>query len=157
MLKVRIAELSRTALREMGSTFLASSPNGDFSFASTLGITGAASAVLNSTDVFLAIQALSTNAYSKILAEPNLVTLSGQPAYFIAGGEFAVPTVVGVQGAAAATTNFRGFGTQLAFTPTILDKDRIRLRVAPSFSTLNTDNSVNGIPGLNSRALITTV
>jgi len=155
MLKVRVAELSRTALREMGSTFLAQA--GDFTFASNLGITGAVSAVLSTEDVFLALQALSSNAYSKILAEPNLVTLSGQPAYFIAGGEFAVPTVVGVQGAAAATTNFRGFGTQLAFTPTILDKDRIRLRVAPSFSTLNQDNAVNGIPGLNSRSVITTV
>jgi pilus assembly protein CpaC len=155
MLKVRVAELTRTALREMGSTFIAQ--HGDFTFASTLGISGAASAVLSTTDVLLALQALSTNSYSKILAEPNLVTLSGQPAYFIAGGEFAVPTVVGVQGVAAATTNFRGFGTQLAFTPTILDKDRIRLRVAPSFSTINTDNSVNGIPGLNSRSVITTV
>jgi pilus assembly protein CpaC len=155
MLKVRVAELSRTALRQMGSTLLVN--EGDFSFLSALGITGAASAVLNTDEVLLALQALSSNAYSKILAEPNLVTLSGQPAYFIAGGEFAVPTVVGVEGVAAATTNFRGFGTQLAFTPTILDKDRIRLRVAPSFSTLNQDNAVNGIPGLNSRAVITTV
>jgi pilus assembly protein CpaC len=155
MLKVRVAELSRTALRQAGSLFAANA--GDFSAVTNLGINGAISAVLNTNDVLIALQALSSNAYSKILAEPNLVTLSGYPAFFIAGGEFAVPTVVGVQGAAAATTNFRGFGTLLAFTPTILDKDRIRLRVAPSFSTLNTDIAVNGIPGLNSRSVITTV
>jgi len=91
------------------------------------------------------------------LAEPTLVTLSGQTANFIAGGEFPVPTTVGVAGVGAVSTTFRGFGTQLAFTPTVLDKDRIRLQVSPSFSTLNATNSVNGIPGLNTRAVDTTV
>jgi pilus assembly protein CpaC len=86
-----------------------------------------------------------------------LVTLSGQTATFLAGGEFAVPTVVGVEGAAAATTTFRGFGTQLSFTPTVIDKDRIRLRVQPSFSTINGDNTVNGIPGLDTRTVTTQV
>ena len=101
------------------------------------GALGSVSAVLDTEDVKLALQALNQNSYAKILAEPNLVTLSGQPAYFIAGGEFAVPVVVGVEGAAAATANFRGFGTQLAFTPTVLDKDRIRLQVAPVVQQLN--------------------
>jgi pilus assembly protein CpaC len=58
---------------------------------------------------------------------------------------------------AAATTSFRGFGTQLFFTPTVLDKDRIRLHVSPSFSSLNEANTVNGIPGLDTRAVNTTV
>jgi len=155
LLKVRIAELSRTALRRMGATFGVNT--GEFTFASALGASGAFNAILDTDDVMLTLQALSSNAYSKILAEPNLVTLSGQPASFIAGGEFAVPTVVGVEGVAAATTQFRGFGTQLIFTPTVLDKDRFRLRVNPSFSSLNSDNSVNGIPGLNTRAVQTTV
>lgn len=156
MLKVRIAEVSRTALREMGANLLVNT--GDFALSSPFGLgAGAFTAVLSTDEVFFALQALSSNSYSKILAEPNLVTLSGQPAYFIAGGEFAVPTVVGVEGAAAATTTFRGFGTQVAFTPTVLDKDRIRLRVAPSFSSINNDNTVNGIPGLNSRSVVTTV
>ena len=157
MLKVRVAELTRTAVRRMGADFAAFA--GDFSFTSLLGLggTGAFSAVLDTDEIFLALQALSSNGYSKILAEPNLVTLSGQPASFIAGGEFAVPVVVGVEGAAAATTNFRGFGTQLTFVPTVLDKDRIRLFVAPSVSALNRENTVDGIPGLDSRAVSTTV
>jgi pilus assembly protein CpaC len=155
MLKVRVAELTRSALREMGIDFQARA--GDFTLTSAFGVISPFSAVLDTEDVTLAIRALSTNSYSKILAEPNLVTLNGRPASFIAGGEFAVPTVVGVEGVAAATTGFRGFGTQLTFTPTIIDKDRIRLTVAPSFSTLNQDITVNGIPGLNSRAVITTV
>ena len=46
----------------------------------------------------MVLDALSENSYGKVLAEPNLVTLNGHPAYFIAGGEFAVPVVVGVEG-----------------------------------------------------------
>jgi pilus assembly protein CpaC len=155
MLKVRVAELSRTALREMGSELNIDA--GDFAFNSVLGIDGAVSAVLDADEVELTLEALSTNSYAKVLAEPNLVTLSGHSASFLAGGEFAVPVVVGVEGAAAATTNFRGFGVQLDFTPTVLDKDRIRLQVAPSFSSINEDNTVDGIPGLNTRSVSTTV
>jgi len=155
MLKVRIAELSRSALREMGADLRVLA--GDFTLTTSLGVAGVFQAILESEDLRLAFQALSSNGYSKILAEPNLVTLNGQSAQFIAGGEFAVPTVVGVDGVGAATTSFRGFGTQLEFTPTIIDKDRIRLHVAPSFSTLDEDVEVEGIPGLNIRAVSTTV
>lgn len=156
MLKVRVAEITRTAARSMGTDIFVNA--GDFALVSPFGLPGGAfSAILSTDEVLLTLDALASNGYSKILAEPNLVTISGQPAYFIAGGEFAVPTVVGVEGAAAATTAFRGFGTQVAFTPTIIDKDRFRLRVAPSFSTINADNTVNGIPGLNSRSVVTTV
>ncbi|MCA9246124.1 MAG: pilus assembly protein N-terminal domain-containing protein [Planctomycetales bacterium] len=155
MLRVRIAELTRSALRQMGADLQIN--EGDFSLSSVFGGGGAFNAILTTEELEVTLDALSSNGYSKILAEPNLVTLSGRPASFIAGGEFAVPTVVGVEGAAAATTSFRGFGTQVSFTPTIIDKDRIRLTVAPSFSTLNSDNSVNGIPGLNSRSVNTTV
>ncbi|MHB8902354.1 MAG: type II and III secretion system protein family protein [Thermoguttaceae bacterium] len=155
MLRVRVAELSRTALREMGSEFNINA--GDFTFDSLLGLSGTVRAVLDTDEVRFVLEALSTNSYSKILAEPNLVTLSGHPAYFVAGGEFAVPVVVGVEGAAAATTNFRTFGTQLEFTPTVLDKDRIRLQVTPSISDINSENTVDGIPGLDTRSVSTTV
>jgi len=156
MLKVRVAELSRSALRKMGAEFQLF--EGDFTFSSLLGLADpAVSAVLTTKDVTFALHAISTNSYGKVLAEPNLVTLSGHPAYFIAGGEFAVPVVVGVEGASAISTSFRGFGTQLTFVPTELDKDRIRLQVAPSFSQINQQNTVDGIPGLDSRAVATTV
>ncbi len=155
MLKVSVAELSRTALRNIGSQLNLNF--GDFSLNSNFGLGGAFNAVLSTKDVMLTIDAIATNSYGKILAEPNLVTLSGSPASFIAGGEFAVPTAVGVNGIGAVSTNFQGFGAQLQFTPTVLDKDRIRLQVAPTFSSLNTANTVNGIPGLNTRAVVTTV
>lgn len=156
MLKVRIAELTRTALRELGMDFSVIKDNISVSNFLTGGI-GNVTAILDSGDVSLFIKAFSTNGNGKILAEPTLVTLSGRPATFLAGGEFAVPTTVGIQGVAAATTTFRGFGTQLTFTPTVIDKDRIRLIVAPSFSSLNTAATVNSIPGLNTRAVTTTV
>ena len=155
LLKVRIAEISRNALRELGVDFTVT--KNSFSLSSTFGGAGNISAILDNKDVTLLIQALATNSYSKLLAEPNLVTLSGRTASFIAGGQFAVPTTVGVSGVQAATTFFQGFGTQLLFTPTVLDKDLIRLQVAPTFSQLNSSHSVNGIPGLDTRSVRTTV
>lgn len=155
MLKVRVAELSRTAVRNMGSNFQVF--GGDFSISSNLSVAGAFNAVLSTDDLFLALQATKSNGYSKIIAEPNLITLNGRPATFVAGGQFAVPTVVGVEGAAAATTFFQSFGTQLFFVPTIVDKDRIRLQVTPTISSINTQNTVGGIPGLNTRTVSTTV
>src|SRR5207253_7623022 len=94
----------------------------------------------------------------RLLSEPTLVTLSGRPATFIAGGEFAVPTIVGSVGLNAVTTDFRAFGAIISFLPTIVDKDRIRLQVAPEFSQINAGlRSANNTPGLNVRAATTTV
>ena len=157
MLKVRIAELSRSAIRRLGADL--NLDIGDVFFSSVLA--GGGNLVTTGTfdgDSFdLVLEALSAQGSARILAEPNLVVLSGQPASFIAGGEFAVPTVVGVGGAQAATTSFKGYGTQLAFTPTVFDRDRIRLNVAPTFSTLNSAASVQGIFGLDTRSVTTTV
>lgn len=155
MLKVRVAELTRTALRQMAADFAVRKTS--FSLNSILGASGNVSGVFDGGDIDIFLSALNSNSYSKILAEPNLTTLSGQSASFIAGGQFAVPTAVGIGGVQAATTFFQGFGTQLIFTPSVIDKDRIRLSVAPTVSSLNQANSVNGIPGLNTRSTFTTV
>jgi len=157
MLKVRIAELKRSAVRELGADF--SFDIKEFMFSSLMGAGGnvLASGTFNDGSFDLILRAMMTNGSAKILAEPNLVTLSGKTATFLAGGEFAVPTVVGVGGAQAATTSFKGYGTQLTFTPTVMDKDRIRLVVSPTFSTLNQNNSVQGIFGLDTRTTTTTV
>ena len=154
LLKVRIAELTRSGARELGVNFNIMK---NINISSTISSAGNISAIFDAGDIELFIKAFSTNGYGKVLAEPTLVTLSGHPATFIAGGEFAVPTTVGVQGVGAVSTTFQGFGTQLSFTPTVIDKDRIRLQVSPRFSTINTANTVNGIPGLNTRGVNTTV
>lgn len=157
LLKVRIAELKRAAARSIGANF-----NFDIKeFMLTSFLSGGgnvlASGAFSEGSFNLVLSALMTNGTAKILAEPNLVTLSGLPATFLSGGEFPVPTVVGVGGAQAATTSFKGFGTALTFLPTVLDKDRIRLNVTPTFSSLNKTNSVNGIFGLDVRTVSTTV
>ncbi len=157
MLKVRIAEIKRSAFRQLGADV--DFNINEFFLASAFG--GGGNTIFSGTfsdgSFNLILRAMMNNGSAKILAEPNLVTLSGMPATFLSGGEFAVPTVVGVGGAQAATTSFKGFGTSIAFTPTVIDKDRIRLQVSPTFSTLNRDNAVNGIFGLDTRQVTTTV
>ena len=155
MLKVRVAELVRSSSRSSGTDINAIF--GNFQFSSFISGGGNLTAILDDGDVQFFLRAIASHSYGKILAEPTLITLSGKTANFLAGGEFAVPTTVGVGGVGAASTTFRGFGTELSFTPTIMDKDRIRLEVSPSFSTLNTDATVGGIPGLSRRSVDTTV
>jgi pilus assembly protein CpaC len=64
---------------------------------------------------------------------------------------------VGSVGLNAVTTDFRAFGAIISFLPTVVDKDRIRLQVAPEFSQINNQLAVGGTPGLNVRAATTTV
>ena len=156
MLKVRVAELVRNSNRTVGTDITTLFDSGSFSHLLGSG-GGNVSAILSDGDVQFFLTAVGTHGYGKILAEPTLVTISGKSARFLAGGEFAVPTTVGVGGVGGIATTFRGFGTELEFTPTVVDKDLIRLEVSPSFSTLNNDATVAGIPGLNRRSVDTTV
>ncbi len=156
MLKVRIAELVRNSNRSVGADISTLFDSGSFSHLLSGG-GGNVSAILSDGDVQFFLTAVGTHGYGKILAEPTLITISGKSARFQAGGEFAVPTTVGVGGVGGIATTFRGFGTELEFTPVVVDKDLIRLQVSPSFSTLNNDASVAGIPGLNRRSVDTTV
>lgn len=161
MLKVRIAELSRTAGRALGAQ-IQNLRIGDGGADDVVTLNNLSAGSLDLSGVFrnvsfdLALQAFVSNGNAKILAEPNLVTLSGQSATFLSGGQFAVPTVVGVGGAQAATTTFKDYGTSLQFTPTVLDNDRIRLQVTPTLSS-PTGVAVGDIPGLESRTVNTTV
>ncbi len=75
------------------------------------------------------INALRENSLFRVLAEPNLVSLSGQTATFLAGGEVPIPVTQGGAVAGAITIEFHEFGVRLAFTPTILSGQRIRLHV----------------------------
>ncbi len=105
------------------------------------------------------LSALRQNALVKILAEPNLVALSGQRASFLAGGEFPVPIpqVSGSGVAPTITVTFKRFGVLLDFLPTIIDDDVIRLAVAPEVSAIDDSIAVtlvaggSPVPGLNTR------
>ena len=155
MLKVRVAEVVRNSNRASGTDITAVFDS--FEVGHLISGGGNLSAILNDGDVEFFLKAVASHGYGKILAEPTLVTISGKTARFLAGGEFAVPTSVGIDGIGAASTTFRGFGTELQFTPTVIDKDLVRLEVAPSFSSINDNATVGGIPGLNRRSVETTV
>lgn len=157
-IRVRIAELNRSELKRMGVSLSALVDGDDISLGSTLtGNATTLSGVFQAGDISVLIDALSANGHATLLAEPTLVVESGHAANFIAGGDFAVPTTVGVGGVGAVATTFRGYGTSLSVVPTILDRDLIRLQITPEFSELNSANSVNGVFGTNLRRVTTTV
>ena len=166
-LRVKIAELNRTAARNFGMNLQGrvdvsqATEGSKVLLNSILGNGGqTAPAILanfDGDDITVGLNTLSHHGVIKLLSEPTLVTLSGNPATFIAGGEFAVPTIVGSAGLNAVTTDFRAFGAIISFLPTVVDKDRIRLQVAPEFSQINSGLTVNGTPGLKVRAATTTV
>jgi pilus assembly protein CpaC len=187
MLKVRVAELNRTALRQIGTDILVSSGGttvgtrigGNTVNATASGMkrllagavdlsTGGGTTlfgVFENADFALFFNALRRNSLLKILAEPNLVALHGHQASFLAGGEFPVPVPQSSSGGAAptVTVQFREFGVKLAFLPHILDGDIIRLAVDPEVSsidfTLGTVLVPGGtpVPGLNTRKAHTVV
>ncbi len=110
------------------------------------------------TDWTAFVDALKENGLVKILAEPNLVALSGQEASFLAGGEFPFP-VPGALG--TISIQFKKFGVGLQFTPTVLSDNLISIEVAPEVSELDFSNAVtiSGflIPAITTRRAATVV
>jgi pilus assembly protein CpaC len=155
MLRVRIAELDRTQLRSMGVelTHLLFDERHAVPCCGGTSLAG----IFDKHEICRVVDALCANGTAKILSEPVLTVLSGHTASFLSGGEFAVPTIVGVEGVGAQQTSFHGFGTSLTVTPTVFDRDLIRLSIVPEFSRLNPSNSVSGIPGVDTRRAQTTV
>lgn len=106
------------------------------------------------------IQALRENGLVKILAEPNLVTISGQEASFLAGGEFPVPVPQGGT-SNAITIEYREFGIRLRFTPAVISENLIRLHVVPEVSEPDFSAAVRlggfVVPGLIQRKVDTVV
>ena len=102
------------------------------------------------------IRALQQKNILQILAEPNLMAISGQPARFLAGGEFPYPVVQGGTAGSvpAITIQFRPYGVKLEFVGTIEDDGTIRLKVAPEVSSLDYSNAIT-ISGFTMPALQT--
>jgi pilus assembly protein CpaC len=102
------------------------------------------------------LDALKEDGLVKVLAEPTLLTLSGQTAHFQAGGEFPVPVP---QGLGTVGIEYKPFGVILDFTPTVLDENRISMKVAPEVSQLDFTTAVNiqgtTVPGLTKRRVST--
>jgi pilus assembly protein CpaC len=187
MLKVQFAEVDRTKLEQFGinilSTGAANTPGtistGQFGPA-TLGSSGLITGVIGSSltgtstsltasnllNIFLfrpdlnlgaTIEDLQQKSVLQILAEPNLMARSGEPAKFLAGGEFPFPVVQGgtAGSALAVTIQFKPFGVKLDFTATVEPGDIIRLKLSPEVSTLDYTNAVTisgfEIPAISTR------
>ncbi|MBI5083661.1 MAG: pilus assembly protein N-terminal domain-containing protein [Acidobacteria bacterium] len=111
------------------------------------------------------IRAMQSRNLLQILAEPNLIAVEGKEASFLAGGQFPFPTLTSTTtGGAVApviTVQFKNFGVELAFTPTITDEGKIHLKVAPSVSALDFANAVQlqgfSIPAISTRTASTEV
>jgi pilus assembly protein CpaC len=104
------------------------------------------------------IDALEEEGLLKVLAEPTLIALSGQTATFLAGGEFPVPVP---QGLGTVGVEYKTFGVALAFTPTVLDRNKISMHVVPEVSELDYTNAlqIGGyvVPGLSTRRASTVI
>jgi pilus assembly protein CpaC len=168
--RVKIAEVRRDALQRIGVNWQKASLFGisGLSYAVSA-ITGAggpasATATYNSADLNALVDLLATNNQATILAEPNLVAMSGETASFLAGGE--IPIIVPQGGLTSTiTVQYKQFGISLAMTPTIIG-ERVNLKVAPEVSELSPVGSVNvpitptatvSIPGIQTRRASTTI
>jgi pilus assembly protein CpaC len=152
LLQVEFAEVSRSAMRELGGDLVrilnpqsldrAFDRDGTHQIETlsegfvTLLIEG------DGSRLDAVIRAVKNTGEFRSLAKPNLVTREGQEASFLAGGEFPFPSVQGGQAAGAVTIQWREFGVRLNFTPTLTVAGNIRLRVAPEVSSLDFANGL---------------
>ena len=152
LLKVRFAEVNKSAIKEFRSQLATLNPHrlddsGDWRGSSNTGQGGTFSdgivdlGLFNATaSIELLIRALTSKGLLKSLAEPNLLALPGREATFLAGGEFPYPAVQGGGANNAVSIVFKEFGIRLRFTPTITRGGSIRLKVAPEVSALDFSN-----------------
>ncbi len=171
-LRVRFAEINRDVEKNLGINWavvrssaaagIAFSTFNPLAMAGTLSDSLGLSFSRGKWDVNILLDILDEEGLASVLAEPNLTAISGETASFLAGGEF--PILV-PQGDDQVTIEFKKFGVSLAFTPTILDGDRINLHVRPEVSQLSNEGAISvpivggtvTVPALKTRRAETTV
>jgi pilus assembly protein CpaC len=191
-LKVRMVEVDRTKLEQLGfnlfstggntlaqssttqfpSTLTSSSGGSSSSTGGTtstvgskaVSVTNPLNFLLYSADLNVGamIQDMESRQVLQILAEPNITTLSGEKANFLAGGEFPFPVVQGgAGGLTSISVQFRPYGVKLEFLPEVNNDGTIRLKVSPEVSALDYTNAVQisgyNIPAVSSRRADTQV
>ncbi len=176
MLKVTVAEMQRTVLKQMGVDLAAAIDVGSTVLnLATVNPFTLANGVLSNTNLAIGhtfgngdavagvIRAMERNGFLRTLAEPTLTAVSGETANFLAGGEFPIPVASDEDG---VTIEFKPFGVGLGFTPIVLSEGRINLKVSTEVSELTTEGFSIGsatttasitIPGLRVRRASTTV
>jgi pilus assembly protein CpaC len=180
MLKVTVAEVARSIIKQMGIDLSASLNYGNTAVtfnnsnpftANGQPLVSGNSAVASfgtTPSVQATLRAMESAGVVRTLAEPNLTAISGESATFIAGGEFPIPTGVTCQtlasgsvGQCAPSIAFKKFGISLNFTPVVLSEGRISLRVMTEVSEVSLDNSINisgiSVPSIKTRRAETTL
>jgi pilus assembly protein CpaC len=160
MLEVKIAEVSKTLLErlEAGTTWKYASGGWATTLLSNF-LTGTAGGLLDarkSNGNQLTLEAQKQHGLVRILAEPNVMAISGQEGTFLAGGKIFIPVA---QDNNKVTLEEKEFGVGLRFTPTVLSGGRINLHVAPEVSELSREGvgfTASGLPGSAILPLITT-
>jgi pilus assembly protein CpaC len=182
MLKVTVAEVSRSIIKQLGIDLSAKLNYGTavvnfnnvnpFTANNAPLVPGnALTTSFGSTpSVQATLRAMESAGVVRTLAEPNLTAISGESATFISGGEFPIPTGVtcqtttaGAIGQCVQTVSFKKFGISLNFTPVVLTEGRISLRVMTEVSEVSQENSLTGgaggttIPSIKTRRAETTL
>ena len=159
MLEVKVAEVSKTILERLGVTLRQRGSSGGttFDFVSLSGffnqLTGSAALSRANPFDFLQIDAQKDDGVVKMLAEPNIMAISGQEASFRAGGKIFIPVARenNLTGGTTITLEEKEFGVGVKFKPTVLEGGRIHLKVAPEVSELNsTGNPFTTVGGVTS-------
>ena len=160
LLRVRIAEMSRTLTRDLGINW--QNLGGDLGSFAKIGLATqfpladltsgsvppvSAIAALHKTSVEAILDALAQDQLVHILAEPNLTTMSGEPASFLVGGEFPIPVA---QQQNTISVEFKQYGISLAFVPTVMADGRINMHVRPEVSQLTDQGAVQLVAGNSS-------
>jgi len=162
-LQVKVMEVQRAKLRELGFNFFYADDNGSFSIVPSLLTAPTVSAtVLGSTSQFDAfVKAVESNSMAKVLAETALVTNSGRPATMVAGGEFPILVPQPGAGTTTFTVDFKPFGVRMEALPLVLGNGRLRLALSPEVSERDASSAVviSGtiVPGLSVRRVNTEV
>lgn len=177
MLRIRIGEIQRNALKNLGvnltvanggdNGFIIGTGTGQYgntagdspafgfnnftSAGDSFGTVGGFTRIGN-TGLAGTIDALERDGMLKILAEPNLVALSGEEAQFLAGGEFPIPVP---QQLGTTTIEYKPFGVALKFTPHVLSQNRLRIQVQPEVSEISNENTINTGDGFVAPSIIT--
>jgi pilus assembly protein CpaC len=168
MLAVRFVEASRNADRELGINWNVVAKNVNVTTGAALAGNTAPFGVLlakligNGVEVDSMIQALEARGLVRLLAEPNLIALSGDTASFLAGGEFPFPVgSTNNGGNITITVAWKRYGVGLAFTPTVRENGVINLKIEPEVSQLDPNNGfeIDGVklPSLTVRRANTTI
>ena len=173
MLEVKVAEVSKTLIDQMGAAVNLNGAFGSWTFGLLANFLSGATDLLqfskaNNLPLKFALDAQKGDGLVKILAEPNLMAISGQEGSFLAGGKvfIPVPQSTGTGGGTTIVLQEETFGVGLRFTPTVLENGRINLKVSPEVSELSptgvalTAPNVSGtsiLPLINTRRASTTL